>query len=282
MKDLYENVLIGEFIFRLGYKMGEHGKLEHENISLNLLQQTPLDKLWGDYMARVKTRGFLVEFKRAFSERDDERKKLKYQLLKAPSTLRDLAHKCQFFGYSKQHSDKRGRSDIIFCRYLDAVSDKKEVEFERWGMDNFLKRILEDKIGGTAQQFTEYITRMLRRLIAYYKKIPGTDTEEHKKVEALIKAGESAVAIISTENEFIIVPVPSMLHWGLIVNRKAAEDAQGGSGGNITFERLLDMYQEIPPHGYVPFPGYNPSRGYDPRVHDPSRDKGRESPGHER
>src|ERR1700730_13010844 len=99
MKDLYENVLIGEFIFRLGYKMGEFGRLKHENVALNLLHQTPLDSILGDYMARKENRGFLVEFKRTFAGRGAERDKLKYKLIQERPILKDLAEKCQLFGY---------------------------------------------------------------------------------------------------------------------------------------------------------------------------------------
>jgi hypothetical protein len=38
MKGPYENVLLGAFIFRLGYKMGESGKLQNTPFAANLFQ----------------------------------------------------------------------------------------------------------------------------------------------------------------------------------------------------------------------------------------------------
>jgi hypothetical protein len=58
MKDPYENVLIGEFIFRLGYRMGEAGKLKDSKFSLNLYQQTPLDSVLNDLWRRVRIGAF--------------------------------------------------------------------------------------------------------------------------------------------------------------------------------------------------------------------------------
>jgi hypothetical protein len=38
MNGPYENVLLGAFIFRLGYKMGELGKLKNKQFAANLFQ----------------------------------------------------------------------------------------------------------------------------------------------------------------------------------------------------------------------------------------------------
>ena len=44
MEDLYENVLFGTFIFKLGYKMGELGSLKTDMLqtSSSTLRSTPL------------------------------------------------------------------------------------------------------------------------------------------------------------------------------------------------------------------------------------------------
>jgi hypothetical protein len=54
MKGPYENVLLGAFILRLGYKMGESGKLKNTPSAANLFQQTPLDAVFSDFMCSTR------------------------------------------------------------------------------------------------------------------------------------------------------------------------------------------------------------------------------------
>jgi hypothetical protein len=277
MKDLYENALIGEFILRLGYKMGECGTLEHENLSLNLLQQTPLDSVWGDYMARKKTHGFLVEFKRDFTGRTTERKKLKYKLIQKSRRLQDLAGKCQLFGYSKQNPEKRGRTDVFFCRYLEALSDMNQKDIAQCEMSKFLDLILDDKIGGTAEDFTEYVTQTLDSLKKYYIAIPEEDKDERKNILAQIEAGDSAVAIISSEHAIITLPLTSMLPLDFIIRPKKQDEGSGSSDKSIDKSKSIEKSRDLflgKEHGYDP---HGPPLGYDQL-----RDRGREPPGRER
>ena len=58
MKGPYENVLLGAFVFRLGYKMGESGKLKNTPFAANLFQQTPLDPIFSDFICESKPEAF--------------------------------------------------------------------------------------------------------------------------------------------------------------------------------------------------------------------------------
>jgi hypothetical protein len=87
MKGPYENVLLGAFIFRLGYKMGDSGKLKNTPFAASLFQQTPLDAVFSDFMCSSKAKGFLLEFKKNWEGRILERAKEKYKLLQEQPTL---------------------------------------------------------------------------------------------------------------------------------------------------------------------------------------------------
>jgi hypothetical protein len=277
MKDLYENALIGEFILRLGYKMGDCGTLEHEDFSFNLLQQTPLDSLWGDYMARKNARGFVVEFKRDFAGRTTERDKLKYKLIQKSSRLQELAGKCQLFGYSKKDPNKRGKTNVFFCRYLEALSDKNKNEIEQWEMSKLLDDIvLNDKIGGTAEDFANYVTETLDSLKEYYNNIPEEDKEHRQNILAQIVAGDSAVAIITSEHAITTIPLTSMLPLDFIIRPKKRDEGEGSGDSDKSKDKFKSLKKSKDlslgkEHGYGPPLGY-----------DQFRDRGHEPPGHER
>jgi len=58
----YENIIIGNFLFGLGLAMGR--RPEEVEGCVNLLQQTPLDKVLGDVMLQFRGTWRLIEFKR--------------------------------------------------------------------------------------------------------------------------------------------------------------------------------------------------------------------------
>lgn len=68
---LYENQLLGAFIYALGYECGTVGK---NNVAANLFQQTPLDGTFGDLVAGADW-CVALEFKRDWSEARSERAK---------------------------------------------------------------------------------------------------------------------------------------------------------------------------------------------------------------
>lgn len=69
MKGPYENVLLGAFIFKLRYKMGESGKLKNTPFPTSLFQQTPLDRVFSDFVGVSGARGFLQELKKNWEGR---------------------------------------------------------------------------------------------------------------------------------------------------------------------------------------------------------------------
>lgn len=70
----YENVIIGNFIYGLGLVMGKNPR--QIDSCVNLLQQTPLDKVLGDVMLQIPGAWRLIEFKRVGANLKKERVKL--------------------------------------------------------------------------------------------------------------------------------------------------------------------------------------------------------------
>ena len=70
----FENIIIGNFLFGLGLVMGN--KPRQVDACVNLLQQTPLDKVLGDVMLQFPGSWRLIEFKRRGANLKKEKVKL--------------------------------------------------------------------------------------------------------------------------------------------------------------------------------------------------------------
>lgn len=117
--DIYENVLIGNFLFALGAAMGAKAKGNRTPpLSVNLLQQTPLDQNVGDVMLRGARVLRLIEFKRDANDSVKERNKLE-QLrsgLQQPinADLVPISHEVHWFVKSFNEP-----FEVAICPYLD-------------------------------------------------------------------------------------------------------------------------------------------------------------------
>ena len=60
--DPYENELLGQFLYDLGYCTGFARHAKHDVVCQT--QQTPLDCYWADVMAASWSDGVLIEFKK--------------------------------------------------------------------------------------------------------------------------------------------------------------------------------------------------------------------------
>src|SRR5215472_14645009 len=68
--DIYENIVIGNFLFGLGAAMGwRHRNQPAPPTSVSLLQQTPLDERLGDVLVENARLIRLIEFKRTTNRR---------------------------------------------------------------------------------------------------------------------------------------------------------------------------------------------------------------------
>ena len=226
MKGLYENVLLGAFIFRLGYKMGETGKLKNTPFSPNLFQQTPLDPIFSDFVGVSGGRAFMLELKKNWEGRSSELTKKKCKLLKENSELAELAGKCHLLGYGKEInyapqpgdiSNPSGSAplrvlDIFFCNYLQGVSAKAEEELKTpWLMNDFLQDIADDKVGASLKEFCNYIRKYLELLVAK-SKAPGLVLTAKANIGDLASA-EGSIAVLNTGNALYACRSPLLSIW---------------------------------------------------------------------
>ena len=227
MKCPYENLFLGAFIFRLGYKMGEVRKLKNTPFAANLFQQTPLDAAFGDFMCASKTRGFLLEFKKSWQDRGSERGKDKFQILQGEPTLLAQAAKCHLIGYGKDEAGERapGNIDLVFGTYFEVLSAKSEKEIRiSWTMDSFLQEIIDEKIGANSKEFCDYISKFLELLERRRKQSSSRKRLFANAEIGALASAKGGVAILNTENGFYAMPLSSIIDLGVNLRIPIAEE----------------------------------------------------------
>lgn len=109
--DIYENVVIGSFLYGLGAAVGARvGEDGSPLLAANLLQQTPLDKTTGDVLVRGARTMRLLEFKRTTNDDNKEASKLKLLTAalagKATADLAPISPKIHWFIETKNSAEK--------------------------------------------------------------------------------------------------------------------------------------------------------------------------------
>ncbi|TCZ63925.1 hypothetical protein [Roseicella aquatilis] len=129
--DVYENVVVGNFLFALGLRMGmRHGVAPVEPLSVNLLQQTPLDQTLGDVVLGSKTLFRIIEFKRAASRSDKEEGKLRRLAAglaaRRARRLEKLSRKIHWYVRS---DFRRSHDEVSVVPYLDFMRGVAPTKF---------------------------------------------------------------------------------------------------------------------------------------------------------
>lgn len=119
---LYENVIIGNFLYTLGLNIGINKELPKYS-SINLLQQTPADKVLGDVLLEFPGIVRLIEFKNKKSDKEKEKTRLKLleMALSGEDKMIDISR--QIHWYIETEPSK----DSCFNRivpYLDAFDNE--------------------------------------------------------------------------------------------------------------------------------------------------------------
>lgn len=124
--DIYENVVIGNFLFSLGVAMGRQREVHIVPLSVNLLQQTPCDKAAGDVLIQGAKFMRLLEFKRFRNDSDKEEAKHMHltRALAAPEHvgLSELSREVHWF----IRSQNAEAFDTQIVPYLDFHSTKEK------------------------------------------------------------------------------------------------------------------------------------------------------------
>jgi hypothetical protein len=118
--DIYENFIIGTFLYNLGLEVGLRATLREVSIAPVLCQQTPLDPTAGDVLIENPRVIRLIEFKRA-AARDLTKEKAKLKVLRRmlevlPDRFREVSREIHWYVESQSH-DSEFETRII--PYLD-------------------------------------------------------------------------------------------------------------------------------------------------------------------
>ena len=132
--DIYENIIVGNFLFGLGVKLGmQHHALPVEPVSVNLLQQQKLDERLGDVVIANSHLVRLIEFKRSINKDGKEErkwKKLSTALeVKNIAGLREISRKIHWYIDSDFRQKKiiSGNFGIKVCPYLDFTNPSSQI-----------------------------------------------------------------------------------------------------------------------------------------------------------
>lgn len=119
---LYENVVIGNFLYGLGVSVGVQLGGNVLPASINLLQQTPEDKALGDVLLSFPGTLRLIEFKNAAnrSGKEEARFRKLSLALKCDEKLTPLSHQIRW--YVETTPDIQSGLKTYFSSYLSAFS----------------------------------------------------------------------------------------------------------------------------------------------------------------
>ncbi|WOI47894.1 hypothetical protein [Acidovorax sp. BLS4] len=171
MKDPYENILIGNFLYSLGLVIGRRFPDKPLPGVVNLLQQTPLDGPLGDVLLRYPGVIRLIEFKRASNDSDKESDKLdtlKLSLENEPA-LQQVSRAIHWYvESSKGPLDWRTR----VCPYLDfAGGQSPPLDFQA-----FTQSLAETVGKAQAEEFPDALIQRYLDAVAAFSGKSGTSS----------------------------------------------------------------------------------------------------------
>jgi hypothetical protein len=157
--DIYENIIIGQFIFGLGVAMGmSHRDSPVRPTILSLLQQTPLDQSLADVL--IKNPGFvrLIEFKRAANKSVKEKVKLNLlsTSLTAVPLLTHLLAVSRDIHWYVESDYRESNPKYRIVSYLDLLSSQPRTEYAQ--LETFVEAVAREAASSVvnAEQMRAY------------------------------------------------------------------------------------------------------------------------------
>lgn len=163
---LYENITIGNFLFALGYALRNAQGNQQLAGSVNLLQQTPADKLLGDVLLKFIGIVRLIEFKAHGASVTKERDK--YDALKEIielNRLEDISREVHWYIESKATDTTLG---LLTIPYLDAFSERRYTLISR--LQDFVQKLAVD----ITQQSTNFTSIEINDYLLYVRTMQGS------------------------------------------------------------------------------------------------------------
>jgi hypothetical protein len=156
---LYENVVIGNFLYGLGLSMGAKLSSSNSPSIINLLQQTPVDKKLGDVLLEFPGVVKLLEFKQLSNKSNKEA--AKHRIIKDviyhDESLVEISQSVHWFVESSPHK-KTFISRIVpyLNTYPDKVADKYPKQKSQTvydSLEEFIQQIVEE-VTNEGKRFT--------------------------------------------------------------------------------------------------------------------------------
>lgn len=149
--NLYENVIIGNFLYTLGLNIGINYS------SINLLQQTPADKALGDVLLEFPGVVRLIEFKNKKSDKEKEKIRLKLLEMALKDQVKMIEISKQIHWYIETEPNKHSCFNRI-VPYLDAFNNEVYGEYTlEVYIENMVKEINEPLDTSKHQDIKDYL-----------------------------------------------------------------------------------------------------------------------------
>lgn len=164
--DIYENIIVGNFLFGLGVQMGMNRTTTgFSPIAVNLVQQTPLDEKLGDVVIANSRVIRLLEFKREANHSDKERGKLKAVqeaiALNSQDGLEGISRNIHLYVNSDFRQRIRDRMEIGVCPYLDFLNPRSELS-----LIELIETTAKEAVGDPLDEETLALSRCYLRMVS--------------------------------------------------------------------------------------------------------------------
>jgi len=165
---LYENVVIGNFLYSLGFAICAKSKTIVNPVSINLLQQTPMDKLLGDVLIQGSGTLRLIEFKQVTNKSKKEIYKHENLLraIKGDDLIKISRSVHWFVETGVQNNKKMMASRVV--PYLDAFSSTNA----QYDFNEFIQSTASETVDNNSK-FSQESLRAYLRIVA---NMNGNDT----------------------------------------------------------------------------------------------------------
>jgi hypothetical protein len=155
---LYENVVIGNFLYGLGHSIGNATKEKRQLSIINLLQQTPSDKLLGDVLLEYTGVVRLIEFKNRERESSLTKEKKRHNQLELMigdnEKLQKISREIHWYVETKPFEQVCLNN---INPYLDAFSGNESTYTVESFIENITESVVKKDSDITPEEFEAYL-----------------------------------------------------------------------------------------------------------------------------
>ncbi|ELW2863463.1 hypothetical protein QMI71_001703 [Salmonella enterica] len=142
---LYENVVIGNFLYGLGFSIGKRLKSGYFPGAVSLLQQTPEDKALGDVLLDFPGTLRLIEFKAQGNRSKKELTRYRKLLPTIQDQQEMLSISRRVHWYVETAPSPLTGVEAFFSPYLDAFGKEKAAK-QPFSLERFIESVADDAI----------------------------------------------------------------------------------------------------------------------------------------